>query len=320
MFKILSGDFEKTAIYTNDKIIETKGWNATTTLLNNAESTRVLSESEIKEIIYNADYSKYTKELEKALTGTKIVCFEYKFKNGKSFKAIADLSVYHKIQKSGEKTIDENKISKTSFNYGCLAVIIIAFSFFVLIASSGDSDKPLSSFQSYGISANQEANIRTALNQIGIDSVKNIKQADTNEYELFFDKDNNSVWVTLRDDKVKTIETTKEILAINQQITTVPNKTIYNNGKVIGKIQDYILTKDEFYEYQVMAENAVLQTLKSPKTAEFPTSKDWDISKENGVVTARSFVDSQNGFGAMIRMQFEIKFSKNNKVISFKHS
>ena len=72
MFKILSGDFEKTAIYSCNQIIESK----LNTYLRNAQDIRVLSESEIKEFIYNPDYSKYTKDLEKALTGTKIIYFD----------------------------------------------------------------------------------------------------------------------------------------------------------------------------------------------------------------------------------------------------
>lgn len=319
MFKIISGDFSQQTVMANEKLIETKGMKATTTLLNNAENIRVLEENEIKALIYDANYSKFTKELEQALKSTKTVCFEYKFTNGKSFKALADLNTYHKIQKSGEKTIDENKLSKTTFNFGCLAVIIIFFAFCVILSSTDDNTAPIKSFENYGISTAQEQNIRTALNQIGINEVNGVKKADTNEYELFFDKDKNSVWVTLNGDKVKSIETTKEILNISQEVVTIPNKTIYNNGKSLGQIKDYILTKDEFYEYQVNAENVVKNSLKAPTTAKFPTSSNWSITKENGVITAISYVDSQNSFGAMIRMQFEIKF-KNGRVISFKHS
>ena len=129
MFKIISGDFEKTAIYVNGQIIESK----TKTFVYNAENIRVLSDDEVKELLYNADYSNFSKLLEKSLKDTKTVCFEYKFTNGKSFIAVADLNTYHNIQKSGAKTVDEEKLTKK--NNGCLIGIISVIIFFIFICA-----------------------------------------------------------------------------------------------------------------------------------------------------------------------------------------
>ena len=129
MFKIISGDFEKTAIYMNNQIFESKN----NTYLYNAESIRVLSEDEIKGLIYDAEYSSYTKDLEKTLKNTKTVCFEYKFTNGQYFKAISDLSTFHKIQKSGEKTVIEEELHKKPYSkdfytfWGVLIAILFLF-------------------------------------------------------------------------------------------------------------------------------------------------------------------------------------------------
>lgn len=75
-------------------------------------------------MILNADYSEYIKDLEKSLNDTKIVCFEYKYNNGKLFKAVADLKTYHKIQKLGKKIIDEEKLV-TIRDTKSIAIILI---------------------------------------------------------------------------------------------------------------------------------------------------------------------------------------------------
>lgn len=164
MFKIISGDFEKTAIYANEKLIESKS----STYLYNAEKITILSEEEIKELLYNAEYSKYAKELEKALKNIKIVCFEYKFTNGKNFKAIADLNIFHKIQKTGEKTIPEEKLTKAN-SKGCLIAIIIFIFLLILVNCVGNKQD----------SSNHNANNATELSKtdyrINVASPKQVK-------------------------------------------------------------------------------------------------------------------------------------------------
>lgn len=62
----------------------------------------------------------------------------------------------------------------------------------------------------------------------------------------------------------------------------------------------------------VMAKKFVEQSLKAPSTAEFASfseSKIQPIGGDNWEVS--SFVDSQNGFGAMIRTHFVITMSVN---------
>lgn len=52
----------------------------------------------------------------------------------------------------------------------------------------------------------------------------------------------------------------------------------------------------------VASENYVKQMLKSPATAKFTLIKTINISKEK--VEVRQYVDSQNGFGAIIRNEY----------------
>lgn len=56
---------------------------------------------------------------------------------------------------------------------------------------------------------------------------------------------------------------------------------------------------------QVMCQQFVEKQLKAPSTAKFPSSREWKIGHSAGTneYSASSYVDSQNGFGAMIRSQ-----------------
>lgn len=56
----------------------------------------------------------------------------------------------------------------------------------------------------------------------------------------------------------------------------------------------------------LMAKDFIKEKLKSPSTADFPYECNWKADSEN-TYTIKSYVDSQNGFGATIRTNFIIK-------------
>jgi hypothetical protein len=60
---------------------------------------------------------------------------------------------------------------------------------------------------------------------------------------------------------------------------------------------------DAFY----YAEQAVEGHLKAPSTAEFASYNPANITQEGNTFYVRSYVDSQNGFGAMVRSDFEVR-------------
>ena len=127
MFKAISGDY-RGAIYlaTGELSIMGKGFSSTDIKLNNAEYIKVFKEDEIKEFLHNSEYALYVKDLQKALKDTNIVCFEYKYQNGKKFIAISDLSTFHKIQEQSKIQIDENElIEEKSNKAGCIFIITI---------------------------------------------------------------------------------------------------------------------------------------------------------------------------------------------------
>lgn len=57
----------------------------------------------------------------------------------------------------------------------------------------------------------------------------------------------------------------------------------------------------------IYAERAIEGILKAPSTAEFGGIRNADIRRDGDTFFVRSFVDSQNSFGAMIRSHYEVK-------------
>ena len=92
---------------------------------------------------------------------------------------------------------------------------------------------------------------------------------------------------------------------------------LYIKGNVNAKITDYELTTDDASKYMIVCKEAVEKVLKSPSTAKFPNFLDWNIAKKDGQVVVAAYVDSQNGFGATVRSQFQFTFDSNNNVKSF---
>ena len=64
----------------------------------------------------------------------------------------------------------------------------------------------------------------------------------------------------------------------------------------------------------VQTENIIEGVLKSPTTAQFCKSNEYTvgINREAGLALVGGYVDSQNGFGAMIRTEFVLEFDISN--------
>lgn len=61
--------------------------------------------------------------------------------------------------------------------------------------------------------------------------------------------------------------------------------------------------------YVVIAQEIVSGVLKAPSTAEFQNSWDMAVARNGNLVAVQGYVDSQNGFGAMIRSDFVVEFN-----------
>jgi hypothetical protein len=93
-------------------------------------------------------------------------------------------------------------------------------------------------------------------------------------------------------------------------------------GGVLGLITDYTLTYSEATHFAFLSQEYVLQGLKSPSTAEFPSVSSglgdvYRFLKKNGVVTVQSWVDAENSFGAMIRSKFTVQFDYSTEALLY---
>lgn len=92
----------------------------------------------------------------------------------------------------------------------------------------------------------------------------------------------------------------------------------YENGKKVEDLKNRLITADERIQLKSWSEETIRKILKSPSTAKFAGGfltpyEDWSFSKNGTTYTVSSYVDSQNGFGAMPRKQFTITYEWNDE-------
>ena len=111
--------------------------------------------------------------------------------------------------------------------------------------------------------------------------------------------------------KLSTITSIQKI-----KIDSLADINFYKDGEIKDNIKDYVLTSSQRAQYQNRAEELVKSMLISPATAKFPSSNQWNIGINKGIVFMQSFVDSQNAFGAVIRNNFKIKYDTKTATIT----
>ena len=98
---------------------------------------------------------------------------------------------------------------------------------------------------------------------------------------------------------------------------TYKNHTLYGKGKVKSTLNDYCMTAEEQDTVRISCEEKIKEILTSPSTAEFSDRNEWAFSKNKHTLLVQGYVDSQNGFGAMIRSDFQFEIDrKTNKIKS----
>ena len=90
---------------------------------------------------------------------------------------------------------------------------------------------------------------------------------------------------------------------------------LYKKGKVIAKLEDFIFTVNEMTKWQLLCEDKVKSILKSPSTAKFPNITEWGFGKDKDTITIQGYVDSENGFGAELRSEFQFMVNESDESI-----
>lgn len=114
-----------------------------------------------------------------------------------------------------------------------------------------------------------------------------------------------NITVKLTDKQIAKIEKEKEKKAEQERKEAEEKAAQAEANKNTLSSEEQAFAKD-------YAKQCVEKVLKAPSTAEFPGGwldpyEDWGMSKINNLVTVASYVDSENGFGAMIRSTFRIQ-------------
>ncbi len=155
-----------------------------------------------------------------------------------------------------------------------------------------------------GISLNAFENMLAACDAIGIEyeKISNLEGMDNwaNGKRCSFDFSGYNFMVYFNEDET---------------VNSINSGTIkfYENGQKVEDLKNRLITTAEQSQLKTWAEDHIKKILKSPSSAEFPGSfftpfEDWSFSKNGSNYTVSSYVDSQNGFGAMIRSQFTIVY------------
>lgn len=90
---------------------------------------------------------------------------------------------------------------------------------------------------------------------------------------------------------------------------------LYKKGKAVSKLEDYTFSVNEMTKWQLLCEDKVKSILKSPSTAKFPNITEWGFGKDKDTITIQGYVDSENGFGAELRSEFQFIVNKSDELI-----
>lgn len=86
---------------------------------------------------------------------------------------------------------------------------------------------------------------------------------------------------------------------------------IYNDGSVVGDVNDILVSSMQYVTLCNSAQSDVSNYLKSPSTAVYPDvlGDDWTVVRDSDYFYVKSYVDSQNGFGATLRTNFICRYT-----------
>ena len=201
---------------------------------------------------------------------------------------------------------------------GCLPIGLVFVIFFIAVPvlfisqnpEKYNTDSKSKIARELDITVEQGEGVIKTLSSVGISEDVTIKHDDGLD---------NAHFKGEKGYRIDTQDASNVILYMNVNSTVnmirYGDNTLFENGKTLNKLNDYIVTKDEMTDLQIRSQNALEPILKAPSTAKFPNILEWKFGKENGITIVQSYVDAQNGFGANIRSEFQLKI-KNDKVIS----
>ncbi len=215
-----------------------------------------------------------------------------------------------KDNKNNPKTKGKKEKKKTKPSTIILAIIIVA----IIVAFANTTSKVPSSYTNKDLLISEYNLSEEEANQV-ISVIDNCGYSDYySDYTLEKSIDNEEIpgsigfeikngenivgFIDIKDNKVVNIQYSDKIL--------------YENDAVQHTLSEYVITSDEESSYISQTQEVIKSVLKSPSTAKFPWSYDeYGIGKKDGSVIVQGYVDSQNGFGAMVRGTYQVTYTNN---------
>lgn len=198
-----------------------------------------------------------------------------------------------------EESITSRKKKKKKNFTGCLTTIIFLF---VVCAIVGQLSKnSTNNTEKYiNVSAEAGTEIDKILEQCGLTNIKGIEHDELLDNAHFDGEKGYRVSTKSLDNIILYLYADNVVYSVRYA-----DKDLFLKGTLLATINDYTMTIEEMTKWQILCENSVKGILKSPATAKFPNISKWGFMKEKDIVTIRSYVDSQNGFGAEVRSDFQ---------------
>jgi len=94
-------------------------------------------------------------------------------------------------------------------------------------------------------------------------------------------------------------------------------KMLYENGKVLLKGSDFLVTQTDAEKCKRRAERVVKERLKDPDSVKFD-AKNWGTKKENGMFIAQGVYRAKNSFGGYVVEVYTVTLDKDFNVKSVK--
>lgn len=205
---------------------------------------------------------------------------------------------------------------------GCLITVIVAFSFLCLCivlpltmgvpeTKTGLTDNVVQIMNVCQVTEDQAVVIDTVLQECELIEIEEIEYDDMLDdmynggdrgYRIQSQGVNNIILY---------LDADKNVVAVRHA-----DVDMYSEGTTKMKLSSFYLTHSQEAKLQIAVQNGVKSILKSPATAKFPIGTEWKFYKDytTNTVTVASYVDSQNGFGAIIRADFVVVYEITGKI------
>lgn len=211
---------------------------------------------------------------------------------------------------SGVDSKNMPKKVRTGCSIGCLVIVALFVFGLVVGITQGKTSK---SARSIGIEQEEGEKIDNILAQCGLTNINSIEHDELLDNAHFDGEKGYRVSANRLDNIILYLYADNIVYSVRYA-----DNDLFLKGNLIATINDYVMSIEEISKWQVLCQDKVKSILKSPSTAKFPNYKEWGFNKKNGIVTIQGYVDSQNGFGAEIRSNFQfVVNSADNTIQSF---